>query len=602
MTAPSKITELTRLLWVGFSTAILWHFLNEALRQANGLITLPFLLSCLALTIQSIGVLIFSPDSLAKLLAAAGNQALAERLMESSLRIWQKLAGENGVGVASKKVHLAEVYLLGKKETDAEQQFSNVVETWRSSLWHVFSPACRGLAAYAQILLEKDKKLEAQRVNDLIRGSKFGSLLLTGLMVLLVASASFYFLYVRQIESDIARLSTSRRGIGLSGEKLRNAQDLIALLANLKARLFGAGAAAGVYYRYAADAYMPAYDRDIPQTEWAVDRAISYGRLASPDSPALVEPLLLKGQLSFNRGDLDQAENCLKEVLAIIEKSPVDTNVMYQTAMNTADANEWLGRIYQSKRKFELSKSYFLKAIPEYNQLGNSERIDGLLQLSLVERHLSKRGAAKLIDEAADLAEKEYKERLHHGFVTDDFYRRLIGVLVAKQEILRDLGEAQKADAIGKQIVEVESSKSSGLKLDASTQKWIVNTSEDLSRSLLSLRYNAEDKLSARAKLKQWLNNEALDTLNYCPWIPKNINDSSPEISKIEASFFDLCVESKETAGLLAVKIRGNAIFGNDPTLRPFGFYYLIQLDPKRTTEGRVKEFAELLSSRPGSL
>lgn len=589
----SIVTELTRLLWVVFSLAVLLQFSKEAYDQA-GTITIPFFLACSAVCFECLLVVSFGSDWLAKLLGAAGLNRLAERILKKSILAWSKLVGPKGPGTAAKRAHLAELYLCERKFTEAEQLFASVISEWREQWWNVLSPACKSLDNFANYLKKNKREQEAEDVRKVIRGWQIGAILPTSIMVLLVTFSCGYLLYVKQIRNDINSLSSD------SVDSSKNARELIDELAKVESIVLGPVAAARLYHAVGWSSYFPLEERDVANTEWSVLRAIPLAR-RSQSASVLAESLLWLGEIQATRGELDKAQANYKEAIQLLsaEKSPDVT--LYTVTMD-------LARLYEIKKDFKLSRDFYKKAVVLADQSFGKRTeyyADAQMELAGTEMHLKNyEAAAKAIDEACSVAEETYDNELKVDIPTKESYRRLITALVTKQEVLSQLGKESLAQEVAKHLSDVQNAKTKKFTLDAKTQDWIVDTTQELSKCLLSIKFNDRNSVESRAKLRKLLAESAQHTLELFHWSSSDVsaaNIGHNANSAVETNFADINVESPDASGLLTVKVRGTFRADKNSQFTPFGFYYRLKLEEPTTKNGVVYRVAELISSPLGS-
>ena len=592
----SIVTELTRLLWVLFSLAVLLQFSKEVYDQA-GVATLPYVLACSAICVECLLILSFGSDWLAKLVGAMGASKVAEQLMTRSIKSWSKLVGVGGAGTLAKRAHLAELYLADGKTAESEALFKSVLDEWRPTWCSSFSPTCKSLDNYAGYLKKQNRAEESQKVKERIRGWQIGALLPTAAMVILVALSSAYLLYVKQIRHDISALTASD-----AMDSSKNARELIDELAKVEEAMLGPTAAARLYHGVAWSSYFPPDERDAANTEWSILRAIPFARKSESTTMNLAESLIWLGEIQATRGEIDKAEANYKEAEQLLSKLKERMGAPYIVSMD-------LARLYQIKKNFKLARDYYKKAaILAEGEFGKRSDYyaDALMELAGTEMHLKNyKEANKAIDEASSIAEEIYTGEVKVDIPTKESYRRLITALVTKQDVLTELGDTDKAQKVSKHLNDIQNDKTKKFKLDSKTQDWIVDTTQELSRCLLSIKFNDKNSIESRARLRKLLTESAQHALELFHWSSSNISAGKKlqgnSTSAVEANFADINVESPDATGLITVKVRGTFRANKTSQPSPFGFYYRLKLDQSASKDAVVYRVAELISSPLGA-
>ncbi len=588
------VTELTRLLWVLFSLAVLLQFAKEVHDQA-GVVTLPYVLACTAISIQCLLVVSFGSDWLAKIVGALGFHGTAERILRKYILAWSKLFGAKGPGTLAKRAHLAELYLIDQKDSEAKELFNVVISQWNRRWWSFLSPACKSLDNYA-IHLKKNKQLsESEEIRKMIKGWQLGAILPSAVMVVLVALSAAYLLYVKQIRQDINALTNSE-----TADSSKNARELIDELARVEEKVLGPVAAARLYHGVAWSSYFPAEERDVANSEWSLLRAIPLARKSESTVMNLAESLMWLGEIQATRGESDKAEANYKEAMQLLLKRD-NGSIPYTISMD-------LARLYQIKKDFRRSRDYYVKAASVAEETFGKRSdfyADAQMELAGVEMHLRNyQSAEKAINEACSVAEELYNSELKIEIPSKESYRRLITSLVTKEEVLSELGKDVLAQEVSKHISDVQNAKTKKFKLDAQTQDWIVDTTQELSKCLLSIKFNDRNSVKSRAKLKKLLTEPAQHALELFHWSSTDISASdlpANSLSAIEANFSDINVENPDASGLLTVKVRGTFKLSKTAEDTPFGFYYRLKLEEPATKNAVVYRVAELVSSPLGS-
>lgn len=591
----SIVTELTRLLWVLFSLAVLLQFAKEVYDEA-GIITWPYFLACSAVCVQCLLVVSFGSDWLAKLVGAFGMRSLAERLLKKSIQAWSKLFGAKGIGTLAKQAHLAELYLTDGKEPEAENLFRSVISEWRRRWWTILSPACKSLDNYANFLKKQKRDDESAQVRKLISGWHLGAILPSAVMVALVAFSCGYLLFVKQIRQDINALTNSE-----SADSSKNARDMIDELARVEESLLGPVASARLYHGVAWSSYFPEDDRDIENSEWSLLRAIPLARKSESTAMNLAESLMWLGEIQATRGEIDKAESNYKEARDLLSRGESNGSTPYTVSLD-------LARLYQIKKDFGLARDYYKKAASAAEQTFGRRSdyyADAQMELAGAEFHLKNfQAAEKSIDEACSVSEEIYNSEQKMDIPTKESYRRLITALVTKQDVLSELGKDLEAHTVGKHINDVQNAKTKKFKLDGKTQDWIVDTTQELSKCLLSIKFNDKNSIESRARLKKLLTEPAQHALELFHWSSSAVSTNGVQnnsISAVEANFSDINVENPDASGLLTVKVRGTFRTNKATHFMPFGFYYRLKLSQPTTKDAVVYRVAELVSSPLGA-
>lgn len=586
----SIFTELTRMLWVIFSLAVLLQFAREVFDEA-GVVTLPYFIACTTVVIEIMLALIFSSDWLAKILNALGISKAAEEMQKNSIAAWSKSFGKNAPFLAAKQCHLAELYLMQGRHEEAAAIFESVISRWKDHWWNFLSPSCKSLASYKHFLKKNNHLADAERIGKLTKSWQLGVILPTTLVVIIVSGAATYILYVKQIRRDIAELTASD-----AKYSAKNARDLVDELAKAESRLLGPEAPARLYHGVAWSSYFPAEERDVSNTEWACRRAIPFARKSSATNKNLAEALTWLGEISLDKGETEEAGKLYLEAESALSSEKETSSSKYNLLMNQA-------RLFQVQKQYEKSRAYYQRAAAAADEVYGKQSeyyAEALIQLVGTQIHLpDKQAAEKVADEACQVSEEIYNTELSVDIPSKTSYRRLLSALVEKQEVLNALGKEAEAQRVAEHIAEVQNAKMKRFKLDPQTQDWIVDAAQELSRCILSIRFRDKDFEKSHKRLKELLSDSAQRTLEILDWSANtdgNLKGSANKNESIDANFSDINVESPDPAGMLAVKVRG--VFRTNPRsdYAPFGFYYRLKLAEASSKKVLVDRVAELVS------
>lgn len=572
-----------RLLWLLFSLAVLILFARESLTEA-GLATFPCMVAVVAAIIQLALIVTFAADWLAKMLALLGLSSFAESIMKSSTSAWMKLFGEHGFAVSSKQAHLADLYLLSRKEKEASDLLDKITKEWKKSYLSPFSPACKSLASYARRLQKAENELQAKQIQSLIAGWKIWSLLGPSTMVLLVVSAASYLLLVFQTQYEISELMQD------SGDQ-QIERDLIDDLARTQGSIQGPVAPARLYHGIAWQSYFPLESRNADQAVWAISRALSYARKHPSTENILADCLTWQGEILTDSGELEKAEPMLKEALALRSKFGPE---------NCSPVSLDLTRIYILKKDFERARVYSEQAQSFAEKVygkDSEQRADALVELAEILRHTKdKTNALATIENACRIYDSEYALKLKSGAPTKEDFRRIVAAYMTKQDILTDLGKPEQSEEISKHLSDLQEANQKNFRLDAATQDAIVGTAQELSKWLLALKFNAKDKAQAMEQLKEKLSSDVLQQVNESKWAQDADFTRKPLPGEIVVTFGDVSVESPDFAGYMAVKIRGTASVGGAEET-PYGWYFKIRPTKTGSKKVSIQQVSELLSS-----
>lgn len=586
------ITELSRLLWLMFSICVLLQFSTSINFSAEEL-TVPYVLAYFIVAIEVILAAIFAPDWFSKFFAAMGMFPHAEKLMKNAVSMWEQLAGKNGFLTTAKKAHLAELYLIAGKKTESKEIFEEIIQSWKHHWWTIFSPACKSLSNYAYCLQSDGNIERAREVRVLLRGWQIGAVLPTSVVVAVVALASCYLLYVKQLNSDIATISGKQDSLDIqtTPDTARNVRELVDELASFQNRILGPTAPAGVYLEKAREAYYPIETRNIEQTEWAATNAVKYARQRPASNLQLARALLLLGEINSIKGDLDKAEPMLKEAAYIFSTSEQNDTSYLSALMG-------LAKVYQIKKEYALSTELYkkaaAKAVDTYGQ-DSTDAADAFLEQAVSQAHTDKSSnLLETINKAVDSSKKIYEEQLKAQIESKETYRRLMTALVLKRDFLRNSAKEAEADKVDAEMNKIQTAKLRNFKLDGPMQEGIVSNVQSLSKYLLAIKYNSGDTKAARTELGKMLTDSARQTVDFLPGNQEESDESSSK-NKLDTSFEDINVESPDPSGLLTVKVRGNARVAKDEEWTPFGFYYRLKFKDSSSKNVLVYRVAELV-------
>src|SRR5262249_16001314 len=133
-----------------------------------------------------------------------------------------------------------------------------------------------------------------------------------------------------------------------------------------------------------------------------------------------------------------------------------------------------MARICQSRRESHTAETYFEKALQAARSVygpDSGDAIDALL--GLADAHQANGDSSKaeaLVDDAVGRAENSFRRKAQSGAPAKDERDRLVIALILKSQVLRARGRSAEADALEKQVDEIQWSRRPQLKLNEQLQ------------------------------------------------------------------------------------------------------------------------------------
>jgi len=588
------ISELTAAAGAQMFVAV-FVLLAIHVHQRVGVSTV-FVAAVLLATLGTAVIVTFFWDFVADLLRWSGRTKTAEAVLKDSLARWQTLVGETGAGVAFKIGHLADFYLELGRADQAEQLYKRIANRWRPSLAAMLSPATASLERYAGMLASRGRQEESKEVRKLIGGSRITRLLPAlcgfGLTLLVIA----YLLLTQVLQSAIANYPPD------DAPKLRH--DYIDDLARIERIVLGPRAGAAIYFSYGMRQF--GERADPREAEWALRNALDGLRSDRRANKLYLAQVLNRlAGISFAQGQLQEAEALYRESVWL--DLGRDLGAGGEADAARTEALLGMARICQSRRQSPAAEAYFEKALKAARGVygpDSGDAIDALLGLAEARQHNGDSSKAEaLLNDAIERAEKSFRRIAQSGKSAKDERDRLVIALILKSQVLRAGGRNAEADAIEKQVDEIQWSRRPQVKLNEQLQAQIVDTVQSATGWLLSIKYATRQRDEGRTKLSESLTAEARSHLARLPWYSGQANISQVRLfsaaapDAVEPQFGQISVRSPDSDGLLTIEVRGRPslhIHNKSVSGEPFAFAYRIRPPAANSRHISIEDVEEL--------
>ena len=533
-------------------------------------------------------------DLWARTVASVREEAVAERILQLSIKIHEKLFGKNNAFYAEKQGMLASLYYDMGKTEQAEPLFEEAWQNYcKSGIKLPLLHPC--FADYKKILATRNDtevfpvlQKSLTTCGRVAIAQKMGTLFLTAPIIA-------FMLMNQGTERNIAKHNA-------------HGQILVALkeisgLADSEAMFLGEYARCKVYKDY-AQAFEDT-DGQLSEMVWCANRAAaSLKKSGVDDDYAKVLLLNMQARGAVAAGKKDDAMKMLKDAYGICSKWGARGLVQFKYEYEREKTVLSLAELYRNRAEYQNAEPLFMELLGfKGKQLDTSklqagsydpvETIDRLHKLQHIEAKLGKKDdVISLQKNVCDILESSVKgltSNNKNSAVADFGVREAARELDVAAIMLQEAGNLKEAKDYQIRAEKLRSARQNHLKLDAKEQDSIVDASTKLTNDLLAVKYRAGDcKQSLNNLLQDELKSDkARGALERQPWYDAAFfkDESKMKAAKskrrLEVDISPLSIRRNREGDGIAVDVSGTVkIYNNnsgDADEQHFGFAYVLK-------------------------